>query len=69
MAYVLSSIVVFIISAMEAIGTNFGIQSLLDLTQSIPLAEYGFSWLLPAAVFFVIGALIPCKSKVTPPGI
>ena len=69
MAYVLSSIVVFIISAMEAIGTNFGIRSLLDLTQSIPLAEYGFSWLLPAAVFFVIGALIPCKSKVTPPEI
>ena len=60
-AYILSSVVTLIISLMECLGTNFGFEGLLNFTQSIPLAEYGFCWLLPAGAAFLIGMLIPSK--------
>lgn len=67
MAYILSSAVTLIMSILECLGTNFGFSGLLSFTQSIPLAEYGFCWLLPAAAAFMIGMFIPCRSKVDPP--
>ena len=52
---------------MECLGSNFGFQNLLDITQSIPLAEYGFCWLIPAAIAFVVGMLIPTKHPLAIP--
>ena len=66
-AYILSSVVTLIISIMECLGSNFGFQNLLDITQSIPLAEYGFCWLIPAAIAFVVGMLIPTKHPLAIP--
>ena len=59
MPYILSSAVTFFISLCESLGTNFGRDRLLSLVESLPLYDYGFCWLLPAAAFFLLGLLVP----------
>ncbi len=59
MPYILSSIVTFVISLFESLGTNFGFDGLLRFVESLPLYDYGFCWLLPATAFFLIGLLVP----------
>lgn len=61
------------ISLIEAlkgysIFKSMGFEGLYDLTQTFPLASYGFSWIVPSVICAVVASMlikIPCESTKT----
>ena len=49
-----------LIMAVMGVLSDFGVTA-FDFVYTLPLADYGFFWLIPAAVLGVIGAFIPAK--------
>ena len=53
--YRLSALVTFIISFIALLCNSFGVQSFVWVHQVLPLDDYGFGWILPAILAFLIG--------------
>ena len=50
-----------LIMAIMGVLSDLGV-SAFDFVYSMPLADYGFFWLIPAAVLGIVGAFIPSKT-------
>ena len=57
-AYILSAAVTFLISLGTILCDSFGMNAFAFLHQ-IPLDQFGFNWIIPAAAAFLIGSVIP----------
>ena len=66
MAYRLGAIAAFVVSILTvfsaANGGFFGVKvAAFDFINSLPLAPYGFNWVIPTIIFMVIGCLLPSE--------
>ena len=59
-AYYLASLVTFFLSACSVLCGNLGVSS-FSWVHRIPLDQFGFYWVIPAAAAFLIGMIIPGK--------
>lgn len=50
-----------LVMAVMGVLSDFGVTA-FNFVYTLPLADYGFFWLIPAAVLGVIGAFIPAKT-------
>ena len=62
-AYRAATIVAMIISIIDVLGSTFGLESFAAFNAKLPLAEFGFSWLLPSLLTFAILAPIRKPKK------
>ncbi len=56
--YRAAAVVTLVISLMDVLGNHFGIAPLAAANAALPLAQFGFSWLLPAAGTFLLLFLV-----------
>ncbi len=62
-SYRLTMIFTLVISIIEAANSILGIEAIGKFINMIPLSSYGFAWVLPAILGFIIGAVIGKKEK------
>lgn len=55
--YKLAAVVTMLYSIVDVLGSNFGIQVCEAFSDKFPLSSYGFGWLVPALVVFVIAGV------------
>lgn len=60
--YKAACLVAVIISAAALVGKMAGIDALTNIVQSLPLANFGFNWLVPTIIAGIVGNFIPSKS-------
>ena len=60
-AYRIASTVIFVISLFTVLYDTFGIPQFSWVHGYLPLDSYGFNWLLPGVIAFIIGMFIPGK--------
>lgn len=61
--YRLSAAVTLIFSIFEVMGDTLGLTGIKAFIASLPLSSFGFSWLIPAALAFALGAVIGSRRK------
>jgi LIVCS family branched-chain amino acid:cation transporter len=62
-SYRLTMIFTLVISIIEAANSILGIEAIGKFINMIPLNSYGFAWVLPAVLGFIIGAVIGKKEN------
>ena len=60
---VAAAVVTFLISILEVGGGTFGNETCARLDGMLPFSTYGFSWLIPGAVVFIIAAAVTSRKK------
>ena len=58
MAYILMVTSVIITAVIETFGKKLGLIGLLDFIQSLPLANFGFTWFIPSLICFILGIIL-----------